>query len=219
MHEATIHVRGGSPYAAATADSDATVELWCNDHCDLLLVRGSDADDVAADVAESVGVRDVLDRGHERVVVTESCLRPLPDDTIEPYLERHDCLHVPPLRYADGGRRLRVLALDADDLAGFYADVADAFDVEVRSKRDLATVDATAAGGRRDPLADLTARQREALLSAWRAGYYAIPRGSSTAALADEMGVDRRTFEEHLRLAEQRVVDGLLADRYGAPDR
>lgn len=219
MHEATIHVRDGTPYAAATADRDVTVELWCNDHCDLLLVRGADAAAVAADVADAVGTRDVLERGRDRVVVTESCLRPYADDTIEPYLERHDCLHVPPLRYVDGGKLLRVLALDGDDLASFYADVADAFDVTVHAKRDRTTAGATLDTGPDDPLADCSDRQRDALVAAWRAGYYAIPRESSTAALADDMGVDRRTFEEHLRIAERRVVDDLLGDRYGTPGR
>jgi hypothetical protein len=210
MHEATFHVRGGVPYADATAGRDATIELWCNDHRDLLFVRGDDASAVHEDVAAAVGVTDATHRAGELVLVTDDCLRPYADDTIEPYLDRHDCLHLPPLRYVDGGKVVRVVALDAANLTAFYADVTEDFDVTVRSKRELATLDAPRARTRTTPLHALTDRQREAIRNAWLKGYYAIPRETTTEALADDMGVDRRTFEEHLRIAENELVDAIL---------
>lgn len=210
MHEATFHVRGGVPYADATAGRDATIELWCNNHCDLLFVRGDDADAVRDDVAGAVGVADAIDRPGELALVTSDCLRPYADDTIEPYLDRHDCLSLPPLRYLDGGKLVRVVALDAANLSAFYADVTADFDVEVRSKRELATIDAPRGRGSTGVLDGLSDRQREAIRAAWDGGYYAIPRETTTESLAADMGVDRRTFEEHLRLAEHRLVDAIL---------
>lgn len=209
MYEATFHVRGGVAYADATADRDVTVELWCNDHRDLLVVRGEDARRVREDVAAVVGVQDAIDDGDEQVLVTRDCLRPYTDDAIETYLERHDCLTLPPLRYADGGKLVRVLTLDAGNLTALYRDLGDAFDVDVRSKREVSSVGGNRPGGV-DHLAALSERQREAVRSAWANGYYAIPRETSTAALAAEMGVERRTFEEHLRLAERRLLGALV---------
>ena len=104
MYEATFLIRGDVAYADATASGDARVELWCNEHCDLLHVRGDATDAVRAEVEAAVGVADVVERGREAIVVTERCLRPHTEGNVERYLERHDCLLLPPLRYEDGGK-------------------------------------------------------------------------------------------------------------------
>ncbi|MFC6954348.1 helix-turn-helix domain-containing protein [Halorubellus litoreus] len=209
MYEATFHIRGDVPYADATADGAARVELWCNEHCDLLHVRGDATDAVREAVDAAVGVADVVERGTEAVVVTEDCLRPHTEGNVEGYLERHDCLLLPPLRYEDGGKLVRVLTLDAGNLAAFYEDVRASFDVTVREKRE---VDAVPQAGASIASAapDLSDRQTEAIRAAWADGYYDVPRRTTTTELAAAMGVDRRTFEEHLRLAEEKVVGALV---------
>jgi len=213
MYEATFLVRGDVAYADATANGDARVALWCNEHCDLLHVRGdaNATEAVRAAVEAAVGVADVLERGREAIVVTDACLRPHTAGNVEAYLERHDCLLLPPLRYEDGGKLVRVLTLDAANLAAFYEDLRASFDVTVRAKREV-----QAAAGDRAPFAAdapaLSDRQSEAITAAWDEGYYETPRETTTTALAAAMGVGRRTFEEHLRRAEAKVV-GALVDR------
>ncbi len=61
-------------------------------------------------------------------------------------------------------------------------------------------------------LPDLSPRQREALVTAFEAGYYEIPREATTEELGEALGVDRRTAEEHLRRAENKLL-GALAPR------
>ena len=62
------------------------------------------------------------------------------------------------------------------------------------------------------PLGDittaLTERQLDVLQKAIAEGYYDSPRRTSTEALAATFGVTRSTFEEHLRKAERRVLEG-----------
>lgn len=212
MHEVTARVADDSPYAVATADTDATVELWCNDHRDLLHVRGP-AEGVREHVEAAVGVSDAVAHDDELLLVTADCLREHGESTIEPYVAANDCLLVPPIRYADGEKIVRVLALDPANLTGFYRDVAAEHDVTVEAKHDRSTP------GRRSPLVDLDAvlpdlspRQREALVTAHEFGYYDIPREATTADLGAAMGVDRRTAEEHLRRAENKLL-GALAPR------
>jgi predicted DNA binding protein len=209
MYEAAFLIRGDVAYADATADGGVRVELWCNEHCDLLHVRGDGTTAVRAEVEAAVGVADVVERGREAVVVTDACLRPYTEGNVERYLERHDCLLLPPLRYEDGGKLVRVLTLDAANLTAFYEDVRASFDVTVRSKREVRSISQD-----RPLLAadapDLSDRQTEAITAAWREGYYETPREVTTAALAAAMGVDRRTFEEHLRRAEAKVVGALV---------
>jgi predicted DNA binding protein len=215
MYEATFHIRGEVAYEGATAGRDVSIELWCNDHCDLLHVHGDVDGAVAAEIETAVGLKDVIARGEEKVLITEECLRPYTEGNIEGYLERHDCLLLPPLRYENGGKVVRILTLDPENLTRFYQDIQESFRVTVRSKREVDTV-------RQDrPLLslhslvpDLSTRQEEAVVNAWEGGYYAIPRESTTEELADEMGIDRRTFEEHLRLAEKKLIGTLVQELF-----
>ncbi|MFC7081768.1 helix-turn-helix domain-containing protein [Halorussus caseinilyticus] len=207
MHEAVLGIEHPGAYAAATAGTDTTVELWCNDHCDLLHVGGAGGEAVVAHVERAVGVRERIADADERLLITDDCLKERDDDPIEATLAAHDCLLVPPLRYAEGRKWCRVLALDPANLTAFYRDVAAEFSVVVESKREVRSVRADRPLLTLDSaLPDLSVRQREALLTATEMGYYRIPREATTAELASAMGVERRTFEEHLRRAENKLL-------------
>ena len=57
-----------------------------------------------------------------------------------------------------------------------------------------------------DETASLSERQRTVLGLALDHGYYAIPRTTNVAAIAERVGLARSTTEEHLRVAESAVV-------------
>ena len=57
---------------------------------------------------------------------------------------------------------------------------------------------------------ELTERQRLAIVTAVRRGYYRIPRPVTTAELAEELGISREAFEALLRKAENKLVLGLF---------
>lgn len=214
MHEAIFRVEPGGPYGDPTAITDATVELWCNDHCDLLAVRGDGAAAVLERIEERVGLRDRVVGDDRTLAITGACLRTR-KGTIEASLERHGCLLLPPLRYADGAKFCRVLALDPADLTALYRDLADGRTVGVESKRSIHTPTTEQPGTSLDGLLpELSPRQREALAVAHRTGYYEIPRETTTAEIADRMGIERRTAEEHLRRAENKLL-GALVDHVG----
>ncbi|HEY3421498.1 MAG TPA: helix-turn-helix domain-containing protein [Methanomassiliicoccales archaeon] len=59
-------------------------------------------------------------------------------------------------------------------------------------------------------LSSLTARQKELLLEAKRLGYYNYPRSISAGDLAKAVGLSRSTVVEHLRKAENRLLDQVL---------
>jgi predicted DNA binding protein len=118
---------------------------------------------------------------------------------------------IPPIRYAQGTKLCRVLALDADSLTDFYVDLSASHDVTVETKREiqslvpdapLLTVDAL--------LPDLSPRQREVFATAHGLGYYELPRETTTADVAKVVGIERRTAEDHLRRAEKKMVDELV---------
>jgi len=202
VQQATFRLAGGDGYAAATADADARVRLWCNDHCDLLDVRGGEADSVLAAVDEDVGVRERVVEGDTTLAVTDACLR-AETDGVEDTLAAHGCLLVPPLTYADGEKHLQVLALAPESLTAVYHELRADYEVTVADKQTVSAPQSAAPG---ESAPDLTARQAAVLRAAVEAGYYDRPRETTTAELADRFGLARSTLEEHLRRAEGKVA-------------
>ncbi|WP_246999280.1 helix-turn-helix domain-containing protein [Halosolutus gelatinilyticus] len=216
MYEATFAIVDSSAYARPTEGTDCRVELWCNDHADLLYVAGSAVEALLSQVEEDIGIENRIRGDGDAIVITSSCLKRHETTYIERYLESHDCLLLPPLRYENGAKHCRILALESASLTALYGDlVADGFAIDVRSKREigapsqpspLVTLD--------DVLPALTARQREVLTLAVERGYYDLPRATTTEALGDELGISRRAAEDHLRRAERKLITALVSYLY-----
>lgn len=61
------------------------------------------------------------------------------------------------------------------------------------------------------PLNQLTEKQREVLLGAYKYGYYEIPRHINTKQLSKKLGLSDSTLAEHLRKAERHILVSLLS--------
>lgn len=60
--------------------------------------------------------------------------------------------------------------------------------------------------GRKQPLDELTNRQREVLQTAFEMGYYEVPREVSTGDIAADLDLDPSTVAEHLQRAERNLL-------------
>lgn len=118
---------------------------------------------------------------------------------------RQGALLVPPVSYRDGTVACRVVATAAGLRAAVDA-LPDGLSVTVDRIGEFD----------RDPaglVGDLTRRQVEAVRAALDAGYYEVPRGATTADVADRLGCTASTAAEHLRRAEARVIRAAFAGR------
>lgn len=58
----------------------------------------------------------------------------------------------------------------------------------------------------------LTDRQYEVLQTAYEQGYFEQPRRANATDIAAELGIAQATVSEHLRTAQQKILDDLLED-------
>ncbi len=57
---------------------------------------------------------------------------------------------------------------------------------------------------------DLTSKQLEILLLAYKNGYYEVPRDITLKEISEMVGVDKSVVSEHLRKAERKVLDEIF---------
>jgi hypothetical protein len=125
-------------------------------------------------------------------------------------ISNNECWDAPPILYQDGWANMRVMTFEAENPRRLVAAFRKWGPTELVSKRSLdlsvlpTSVYANALFG------DLTRKQSDALLTAFRFGYYTSPRSITTEEIASTVGVSRTTYEEHLRKAENRVISALI---------
>ena len=56
----------------------------------------------------------------------------------------------------------------------------------------------------------LTSRQQEVLVTAHEMGYFEHPRTANATQVAEELGINRSTFAEHLSAAQSKLLDAIL---------
>lgn len=212
MYEATFELQGKGLVAELSSEFDADIQLWCNDHSDLLYVRSERVTAFRDELHGRVGVQESMREGNQLVLVTNSCLREEERTLIETHLADNGCLSLPPLTYESGVKRSKVLALDPAALTAVYDGLRESGAVTVRAKREIKGLHPEVPIlGLDDMFPTLSDRQLETFRIAYDRGYYEVPRRTTTEELGEELGVDRRTAEDHLRRAENKIA-GALAD-------
>ena len=69
------------------------------------------------------------------------------------------------------------------------------------------------------PLASLTEKQRQVLVTAYSQGYYSVPRKIGFDGLSRSLGLGRTTLNVHLRKAESRLISAVLTGTRGGNRR
>jgi predicted DNA binding protein len=190
--------------------------LWCNSHQhDILELRGEKIalEKAITDIKNELGIiiRIFPKHNHVQLVIKRCECDKIPLTSI---FKQHDCIELPPVKYF-AGREIYNLLVTAED-AGLILE-------DIRKEDPTARVNVLKLAPLKDafnpyplflPLDSLkesfTARQLQAITSAYNKGYYELPRSVLVDTLAEEMKINRRTFEEHLRKAEKKIMSFLI---------
>lgn len=106
---------------------------------------------------------------------------------------------------ADDVWQVRLLFEDRQDVRGFDR-YLDANDVAYRLERVYSVAEKA-----EDPAGVLTDQQRDALVVAADAGYFAVPRETTMADLGRELGISEQATSERIRRGVDAVLDEVLA--------
>jgi predicted DNA binding protein len=137
-------------------------------------------------------------------------------------LESHGMVWLQPLRLRAGWEHYDAITVGGEDERAALRELAREGTTQVARRRNVSPEDVLASLflSLHPVLAAPTDKQTQALVAAWREGYYESPRKRTTAEVAATLGIGRSAFEERLRAGENRVLAALgpALERQTQPD-
>jgi hypothetical protein len=196
------------------------VSHWCNWSRDVLEIVHRDLRDEMMqksirELTKALGTR-VIRKSYAssnvQIVLQHCACDKIPPPTL-PVIEGRNCLELQPAVYTSGWEWYRVIAFafSEKDLRLLFKDLDNYCKVEITSRRtipnesirDTLLVSTATLFGR------LTAKQRRALMAALDQGYYNMPRKATAGRIAERLGVPRTSYVDHLRKAENKVIQAV----------
>ena len=185
--------------------------VWCNrEHevIEVIIGKQEEYPAVMEEVSKLGGIIKEASDGHEIHLITKYCFCNT-KNSVSRNIDESNLLHVSPVIYDRGWEYYRLIAFRHEDLQrlmqhleekGFVFDVVRKvpFNGFIASSLTL-TADAL--------FSNLTEKQIDALLVAYNQGYYRLPRNTDIQAIARKRRVPRTTFQEHLKKAENKLLE------------
>ncbi len=125
-------------------------------------------------------------------------------------IERNHGVVLHPAVYLDGWGYFKLISFNEEDTKSLFSELTETGENELLGKK-LVHMDAVPSTVWVESFfSKLTEKQMEALVKAFDYGYYASPREVTTDSIASSLGVTRSTYEEHLRKAENRIMEAMV---------
>lgn len=193
---------------------DKEISYWCNGKSDVLIIE---------DFWNLSKLKVYLDSQFSQVelISDTSTSNPLilklceciyqPVDQI---IEKYEHIEIPPIRFK-AGTEIRRSAFSSSHVNKFIEELKRHPAIERVSLKKLAPIHFNQALyplflSLEDIITELTSRQLQSLLLAFKKGYYEIPRKIIMEDLARNLDIKRKTYEEHLRKGENTIMKYII---------
>ena len=212
LWEISLRTQYDYPFIKMSAEHPGIpMSMWCIWNRELLQVPTRD-EQVLKQLEGEIGrtghvVERWEDAEHARVFLLKCTCGSL--DSHWNVVEGLQCLEVPPAIYQDGWLYLRVISFDETRTRDMFREFNNRGPTELIKKRELPLTVLPTSVWVNSLFGDLTGKQMDALLKAHRYGYYSSPREITTESISKSLGISRSTYEEHLRKAENRIMNAL----------
>ena len=164
-----------------------------------------------------------------RTETTDNMALVLPESKFDGELDIWDistsnnCIELPPATFEDGKGIFRIAGFDEKSISRFVSQIDSRARIKILHKRRLPLNVLRSSLWTSSILSSFSSRQAESLIRAQEMGYYDTPRRVTTSEVAKSMKIGRSTFEDHLRKAENILVNSFvpylnLFNSYGEKD-
>ena len=217
--EVAFKLQHECPYNAFSKMHPAVIiSHWCNWSRDVLEIASRDLQDerIQRSIQELTRalrtriIRRSYTSSNLQVVLQHCACDKIPPPTL-PVIEGRNCLEVQPAVYTGGWEWYRVIAFSERDLKHLFRDLDEQCKVEVTSRRSISneSIRNTFLISTSTLFGTLTTKQRRALITALDRGYYRLPRGATAGQIAERLRVPRTSYVDHLRKAENKVLQAV----------
>jgi predicted DNA binding protein len=220
-YEVTFKLQHDCPYNDFSREyPSATISHWCNWSRDVLEIAYNDLQSlrVKRAIHEMLGkigskiIKTPRSFSNLRLVLQHCACDKLPPPTL-PTIEKRNCLNLQPMVYAGGWEWYRITAFSDQDVRSLFKDLEKRCTVEVTSRRAISedSVHSNLLVSTRSLFGDMTGKQVKALVTALDHGYYNLPRSTTAEEIARRLGIPRTSFTDHLRKAQNKVIQAVGA--------
>lgn len=212
--EANLDVLMNSQFCDITNRyADSKVMVWCNASTHMYELHSGCEEDLDRLEGESNFLRDgnlIFKRSRMMRLLSTKCdCGPVNISTI---LQDENCWYVQPLIFEGGKAHYRVICQDRDGIRRAVNRMENmGYGVELVSLKDFNFVSfATEVFLSSSSIfSGVTEKQLAALTGAFSFGYFDEPKQVDMDYLANQAGVSRSTYSEHLRKAESKIISNL----------
>ncbi|HXQ93199.1 MAG TPA: helix-turn-helix domain-containing protein [Nitrososphaerales archaeon] len=219
-YEVAFKLQHDCPYNEfSKTHPSVVISHWCNWSRDVLEISHRDLqNDLKINLeiqklTKSLGTK-IIRRSYAKsslqVVLMHCACDKIPPPTL-PAFEKRNCLELQPAIYSEGWEWYRFIAFSERDLKNLFKDLDSQNTIEIISRRSISeeSVRDTFLLSTASLFGSLTQKQTKALMTALDNGYYRLPRSATAGEIAGLMGVPRTSFEDHLRKAENKVLQAV----------
>lgn len=188
--------------------------VWCNFQNEIIEIVAGDEEEylqLLDEISELGEIVSGSSDGYNVHLMASKCNCTM-KNSVARNAEASDVLHLTPTIIMGGWEYHRVIAFDHDNLVRFM-DLLEKneFKYEVMKKSQLHGQLSTSLMLNIGSLfSDLTSKQVDALLTAYRHGYFVFPRRMNLQSIAMKESVVRTTLSEHLKKAENKLISNLI---------
>ncbi len=125
-------------------------------------------------------------------------------------ISRYNGVELHPAVFLDGWGYFKFVSFSEEDTKKFFGELSQIGENQLLSKRIVHLDSIPSVIWVESFFSKLTERQMEALVKAYDHGYYTSPREVTTDSIATSLGIARSTYEEHLRKAENRLMEAMV---------
>lgn len=191
------------------------VFFWCNNEYDVIEIFVDNPKDYQA-IKEHIPcpnnlVEEVSDKNRVHLIVKNcSCCKE--ENSVVKYVGDLNILHISPVILENGWEQHHFIVFEHKDFEEFVERIEEkGYELNIIRKVSFSGTIASLTPLTRSTLFSLlTEKQIRALLTAYKSGYYRLPRKTDVKTIAEKEKVARTTFQEHLRKAECKVISTLI---------